>query len=155
MDINKIPTDEILLDTSLDGAVTTTVRQSLIADMRRMAQESKEAVDWAIMKKGSEVEITKPVIEQDFDCLRDLLVDMCSATLPGHPPSQEDWTQIRERVRAAAVEHSAYNREEKKATKKPRPLLGRSADLLITDDLVFDPEGLDPAKQYTYNELIS
>jgi len=56
--------------------------------------------------------------EQDFDCLRDFLVDMCSATLPESPPSQEEWDQIRARAKEAAVEHAMHNRDEKKAVKK-------------------------------------
>jgi hypothetical protein len=115
------------------------------------------------------------VKEQDFDCLRDFLVDMCSATMPEHPPSQKDWDEIRKRTKAAAVEHAMHNRDEKKAVKKPgglgstgrttvqmpprhgkselaskvfpqwatmiksmssdTPLQGKTADLLIIDDL--------------------
>lgn len=71
-----------------------------------------------LLKTGP-IELEPSIKEQDFDCLRDFLVDMCSATMPEHPPSQEDWDEIRKRAKAAAVEHAMHNRDEKKAVKKP------------------------------------
>ena len=70
--------------------------------------------------------------EQDFDGLRDFLVDMCSATLPDHPPSQEDWDEIRKRTKAAAVEHAMHNRDEKKSVKKPGGLESTGRKILST-----------------------
>jgi len=57
--------------------------------------------------------------EEDFEVLRDFLVDMCAGTFSEEAPSQEEWTKLRDLVKATAVEHALLNREEKKAVKKP------------------------------------
>jgi hypothetical protein len=93
------------------------VKEASVADMARMIEEAKDSLAWDAMT-GTTVPISE-FQEKDLDVLRDFLVDMCSATLPERPPSQEDWDQIRNRAKAAAVEHSLLNRDEKKTTKKP------------------------------------
>jgi hypothetical protein len=90
-------------------------------DMMRMVKDVKDEAAWDAMKgkQLKDIVIESTIKEQDFDVLRDFLVDMCSATLPEHPPSQKDWDKLRDRTKAAAVEHSLLNRDEKKAAKKP------------------------------------
>lgn len=103
------------------GFVEEILRQAAKKQLTQNVAERMDNLAYDAMA-GTTTTVAEPeptIKEQDFDCLRDFLVDMCSATLPEHPPSQEDWDEIRKRAKAAAVEHAMYNREEKKAVKKP------------------------------------
>jgi hypothetical protein len=159
------------------------VKEASVADMARMIEEAKDSLAWDAMT-GTTVPISE-FQEKDLDVLRDFLVDMCSATLPEHPPSQKDWDEIRNRTKTAAVEHSLLNRDEKKTAKKsgliggrktvnipPRhgksslaahlmtasmqsPISGRAANLIIVDDPIMDAKGLDGSTAYSFDQLTS
>jgi hypothetical protein len=95
-------------------------QKDLLGDMKKMIQEQKDEIAWDAMAK----EQTPTRMELDAEILRDLLVDICSATLPEAPPSQEDWDEIRDMVKATAVKHALLTREEKKESGKKPNLSG-------------------------------
>ena len=119
--------------------IGTRFHEENLNDIRAQARESLSSWAQASMDKAAfdamaagpghmsvamvgDVQAIQPTaMELDNEILRDHLVDMCSATQPGTPPSQEDWDQIRDMVKAAAVKHALLVRDEKKSVKKFEP----------------------------------